>query len=305
MATRSRWHFHFALAAAVAGAAGWLYFRSNQRRSDKESTTTEWARLASTRQSLETRLVSAERERAKWQAELERLAKARAPAAGPPRPVGFPPRTAPDATQLAARAKQAKARLALKYASFFRTVGVDSVTAARFEQLLVEHEAEGIDLVEIARNLPAENRTEFVAEPYWPGSESAFIDPAIAAMRRRMTAQFEADQIALLGEPGYRRLQEYQREEGKRRIVAQLVGDLAMSEVPMTPTQTKQLAGLLAVIDFGGKPVADEKPWPEILARARGVLSASQLAMLKKQADKAESYAAQEAFSRILRESGK
>lgn len=302
MTMRASWRYYFGLAAMLTGVAGWLLYRSAQRRSDAQAIEAERGRLISTQRSLETQLAAAGRERAKSQAELEALAKT---LPGPPRPAGAPPRRVPDAAQLAARAKQARARLTLKYAPFYRAAGLDSATAARFEQAVFEYEAQENDVSEIALKLPPENRTERVPEPYEPGTESVLMDPAIAAMRRRLAAQFEADQIALLGEAGYRRLQEYRREEGKRRVVEQLVGDLAVSEAPLTPAQTSQLAGLLAGIDFGGKRVPDEKPWPEILARAGGVLSAPQLAMLKKQADKAEHAAAHRELSRLLRERDK
>jgi hypothetical protein len=298
----TRWHRFslFALAALVGLAGTLVWRRAHRRQAEQQAVAAERGRLAAAEQQLQARLAALARERTQLETEL--AAHVKQNARPPRRPPGMMLPPPPDAAQLARQATQARARLALKYAAFYRKAGVGAATAERFESLLLEHEAQERDMNQIAIELPAEDRTEAVTEPYGPGAETELMDPAVAAMRRRMKAQFEADQIALLGEAGYRALQAYQRDEPKRQILDRFAGDLILTGHALTPAQSREIDAALAEIDFGGKMRPDKKLWPDILARMQDLLSAPQLAVLKKQSDRAESDAAQAAFSRLLRE---
>jgi hypothetical protein len=191
--------------------------------------------------------------------------------------------------------------MAMKYAAFRRAAGLGEATVRRFEQLLLDREAQESDLWAIARETPPGDRFEMVPVPRSDGVASEVkMDPAVAAIRRQQIAQFEAEQVALLGEAGYRRLLEFQRDEGKRLVVSQLVSDLTLSDSPLTPNQSGQLAAALKAVDFGGKQTPGVAEWREILARTQNLLSAPQLAALKKQAAKADHAAAMAALTKLV-----
>lgn len=80
------------------------------------------------------------------------------------------------------------------YAPFYRAAGIDAAMAKRFEALLREHEEQQRDLQDIVGELPGGDRNEVIVAPN--GTERERVDPALTAMRRRMAAQWEADQIA-------------------------------------------------------------------------------------------------------------
>lgn len=297
---------YLVLAVATVGIVGMVFVRSRNLTAAEQTAMEERASLAAKRRGLDERLAAAERKQVELRAELDRLAIERAKPVGPPlRPTPPAPRS-PSPEQVASQGKQFKARLAVKYAAFYRAAGFDEEMIRRFEQVLADHDAQENDLWIIARDTPRDDRTvvESIQRSDGTTVELRMI-PAIAEIRRQQLAQFEADQIALLGEAGYRQLQEFQRDEGKRLVVSQLVSDLTLTAASLTPAQSGQLAAVLNGVDFGGKPAPGVAVWPEIMARAQNILSAPQLTALKNQVARAEHLAAMAAMTNLVEQEAK
>ena len=297
---------YLVLAVATVGIVGGGFVRSRNRTSAERTATEERASLAGRRHGLDEQLVASERKQVELRAELDRLTAEQAKAVGPPLRRALPPQRSLSAEQVATQGKQFKARLAVKYAAFYRAAGFDEAMIRHFEQQLAEHDAQENDLWTIARDTPRDDRTVMESIQFSNGTTAEQrLTPAIAATRRQQLAQFQVEQIALLGEAGYRRLQEFQRDEGKRLVVSQLVSDLTLTSTSLTPVQSGQLTVALNGVDFGGKLAPGVAQWPEILARAQGLLSAPQLAALKKQAVRTEHLAAMAAMTKLVEQEGK
>lgn len=76
----------------------------------------------------------------------------------------------------------------------------------------------------------------------------------------------------------------------------------ALAESPLTSAQADQLVAILSDKAFADKMAPNVTRRAEILARAGGVLSASQLQVLKKEADRVEASEAMSALSKLHRE---
>ena len=179
--------------------------------------------------------------------------------------------------------KRFRAGLLLRYGSFYRAQSLSPEQIARFEELLSDQEGRRRDLAATAtaRGLPPS-------------------DPAIATLRRENTERFKAEQIALLGEAGYAQLQEFNRDQAKRSIVAQLVSDLALSPTPLSSAQARQLNDTLDELKFKGVPGADRSQWDAVLARVKDFLAPAQLAELQFQAAKSQRQVAMDELSQMI-----
>ena len=176
--------------------------------------------------------------------------------------------------------------LGVKYRPFYRAMAFTPERIARFEELLVSQEGRRHDLTgaAVARGLP-------------------FTDPAIETLRQQDTAKTEAELREFLGDDGCRKLEEYQGGADHRRIVRQLVGDLALSAQPLSPDQGQQLMRVLAELKFDGKAGADRATWDPVLSRAGAFLGPTQLITLQVQAISSQNLAALNEMSRLIRQS--
>jgi len=82
----------------------------------------------------------------------------------------------------------------------------------------------------------------------------------------------------LLGDDGYRKMQEFDRVDSARQLAAQVASSLYFTEAPLAPAQSEQL---IQILDSNraprGGPQASPFDWDAVLAQARDVLSAPQL----------------------------
>ena len=83
----------------------------------------------------------------------------------------------------------------------------------------------------------------------------------------------------LLGDDGYRQFTEFNRVDSARQLAVQVASSLYFTEAPMTPAQSEQL---ILILDNNRSPRSGPQvspfDWDAVLAQARDVLSAPQLA---------------------------
>jgi RNA polymerase sigma factor (sigma-70 family) len=83
----------------------------------------------------------------------------------------------------------------------------------------------------------------------------------------------------LLGDDGYRQFTEFNRVDSARQLAVQVASSLYFTEAPMTPAQSEQL---IQILDNNRSPRSGPQvspfDWDAVLAQARDVLSAPQLA---------------------------
>ena len=83
----------------------------------------------------------------------------------------------------------------------------------------------------------------------------------------------------LLGDDGYRQFTEFNRVDSARQLAVQAASSLYFTEAPLTPAQSEQL---IQILDNNRSPRSGPQvspfDWDAVLAQARDVLSAPQLA---------------------------
>jgi hypothetical protein len=112
-------------------------------------------------------------------------------------------------------------------------------------------------------------------------------DPAITRMRQQMTDEFRAAQTAVLGEAGYRRLEDYERSIAAREFVNEVAGASAILGRGITAAQADLLAEAMAGASAGyreGRMATrniGDIDWDQVLANAAGTLSKEQFGVFK------------------------
>lgn len=164
-----------------------------------------------------------------------------------------------------------RASLSQRLLVYYQMAGLSPAQIASFEALATKHQAE-------ATNLAAAAAAEGLDQS----------DPAIAALRQQQDEQFRADQIALLGDAGYRQLLDFNRSAKALDLVngaAQLAADPADA---YTSTQAEQLMQIVAnaspQYQQGGAVDTTSVDWDRVLAQAAPILSPPQLDALRTQA---------------------
>ena len=162
--------------------------------------------------------------------------------------------------------------IGMKYGSLFRTLGLIPEKVAKFEDNVAKHETDFMDGVAAAN-----------AQGLSTG------DPAFDALMRSLNSKIDADysatQQALLGNDGYRQLQNYDRTVQVRGVVSSLAGAAAVAGVAFTDEQAEQLVDALAASNSdyrGGKTATIQNiDWNLADRQASAFLSDSQLAFFK------------------------
>ena len=266
---------------ACAGALGarWLAVRERAR------TEAAIASLAPRRTSLDAaarryldRLAASERDRAALRAALRTIE----PGSGAAPPRVAEGRALPDIASLIGSNPELfrlglrayRAGLAGHFGRLYRDLGLSPAQIAAFEDLMTEHEEGVLDLGATA-------------------AEEGFRqnDPAVLALRQQQDDQLRAAQVALLGEEGYRRLQQIDRMQPVMDIVTGVATTVATTAAPLSRAQAAALTDFLANSSSsyrnGSKADPETIDWDTALPQAGGLLDPTQAAALKAEADKA------------------
>jgi hypothetical protein len=264
----------FLALALIAAGLAWRRNESTQRA--LTAAREENVRLAADLRRAEGLAEVATRKRTEVEATLE---KARTP----PLPMRAAP--APSVDVQTRMANQTRARLALKYGPLYRVLGFTAEQIARFEQQFIEHEVRGRDITEVENSMRGAWRPGDGPPP--PR------DLAITAMQEAEDKRHQGELAALLGESSYRQFQEFEGTEPRRRFVAQLAGELALTPTPLSGVQAKQLRQVLDDVNYASQETP-EPNWDPILAQARTFLTDAQFAKLEAQSGHARAKATQE-----------
>jgi hypothetical protein len=176
---------------------------------------------------------------------------------------------ASDPAQQAALIRLGRAMVAETYAPLFRKLGLSPEQIDRFESLMSEADERKIDIQAGALTAGLEDSAG-----------------AAATAKRDAESRLHAAQLELLGETGFRQLQEFDRTQSIREwVVWGLAGDLTFTKTPLSAHQGEQLTQILAnacpSYRSGGPTDEDEVDWPTALEQAKGILSEPQWAALK------------------------
>lgn len=179
---------------------------------------------------------------------------------------------------MAAMQAQQRARLDNRYAELFQKLNLSPAQIEQFKVLLAERQASRMDVFAAARNeglTGRENRDE------------------LRALVRQAEAEIDEGIRELLGDAGFAEYQQYELTAPQRGLVNQVETRLSYSASPLTPAQSDALINILATTtegSSGGDRQVRNGPGPlgnsavitdEVLNRAHGLLSASQLEALR------------------------
>jgi hypothetical protein len=178
-----------------------------------------------------------------------------------------------------------RANLGSHYQQLYRALALSPGQIEAFEDLMTEHEEGLLDLEATAAS---------------QGIGTA--DPAFLALRQQQDDQLRAAQIALLGETGYRQLQQLARMQPVQDLVANLATTVALTDTPLGGAQAAEVAGFLANSSSSYRAGDPADPatidWDVALPQARAVLSDAQYSALKAEALKPKLDKMREQFSR-------
>lgn len=162
-----------------------------------------------------------------------------------------------------------RANLGQRFGEFYWLAGLSPPQIAQFEELAVRRQEAAVDLATVASAR---------------GLNDA--DPAIASTRAQQDEQYEADQIALLGDTGYRQLQQFKRQEPAVGLLNNLAYfTQAAGDGSPTRAQTGQLLQIIAnasqSFQQGRSLDLASVDWDQVVAQAADILSPAQLNALK------------------------
>ena len=160
-----------------------------------------------------------------------------------------------------------RASLAATYGPLFERLGLSSDQIEKFKDQLLSRDEKKFD-ADAVREIQGLANT----------------DPAIARFNEQNTTALQTAQQALLGDAGYRQLQDYERSIPARKIVDTFAGTAAVAGTALTPDQAEQLTQVLAntsaVFRSGGR--AEAVDWNAALPSATAILSEAQLGIIKR-----------------------
>ena len=156
-----------------------------------------------------------------------------------------------------------RAGLAAKYGPLIRALKLTPEAAARFQDAFIRKEEDQMDSAALLR---------------MPGGETN--GKALMEFQAKSQADYEASQRALLGEAGFRQLQNYERTSTTRDMVSAIAGVAAVERAPFTPQQADALvqaiAGASENYRKGYQANHNDVDWVAVEAQARAILSPEQ-----------------------------
>jgi hypothetical protein len=218
----------------------------------------------------ETALVIATEKRTEAEAGLQqakvRLEKARsaleklqaAEAAIVDAPKKLPRTTDPDTTLQALQLAAEKAKLRTSYTPLFGKLALTDEQIARFMDIVARREEQHLDVAGIikSRGLTAS-------------------DPIASRLRNEAQSEFKAAQRELLGEIGFKELEEFERSKYARNLVSDLVGIATIRGAPLTTQQAERLVQAVAAAERPRHPTM-KVDWEAVDQQARSVLDEAQ-----------------------------
>ena len=171
-------------------------------------------------------------------------------------------------------AKQ-RAALNLRYGQFYRSLNLTPDQIAKFEKSQTELQQSLADI--------------------WSEASARGLntgDSSVARLTTEPHSLLKTSLVALLGEDGYAKYTQYEKDRSARDVVTSLAGNIYYSE-PLNSTQGTALAGILVAntkvervpMKDEGKntlyTVRNETDWSAVTSQAQGLLSESQLTALK------------------------
>lgn len=186
-----------------------------------------------------------------------------------------------DPTMQAIRLKRIRADLFFRYAGFFRQQGLTAQQIEKFEALKAEHSLNEDDI-----NAAAEN------------NGLVRTDPAVSRLHAQEDDRFRAAVKDLLGPDGLPQLEVFDKSTSERMAVDRLTAVLAETANPVSPLQAKQLIDILAATRMPRptNPAETQIDWNTVEAKARSVLSSTQLIEFRSAARLTQRF---EAFAQI------
>lgn len=161
-----------------------------------------------------------------------------------------------------------RAKSAATFGLLFRTLGLSPAQIEKFKDNVVRREEQQMDLLAVMRELGLTLR-----------------DPAPAKLWVKIEPAYQAAQKELLGEPGYRQLQDYARAAEARNAVSRLAGAATVTGVPFTTQQAEQLVRMVANAssDYrgGGNAFLFAVDWAMVDEEAETILSEAQMNLFK------------------------
>lgn len=155
----------------------------------------------------------------------------------------------------------------LAYLGWYRAMGFSAQKIANFESLLTEYQNRLVDINAAALPLKMEQTS-----------------PEIKALQEENKKQLEADELALLGEDGFKRLQDFKNGAEDRFVVNDVTGALLFTAQPLSADQNGKLLqvmssshGVLPSDDIEDQGMID---WDRVQAQAATFLSSAQTAEL-------------------------
>lgn len=159
--------------------------------------------------------------------------------------------------------KSVQAELALRYRPFYDAAHLSTEQKEKFEQLMLEVE---------------EIKTDFQATA--PKYGFNVLDPAVRDLAGRASAELKAAQIEILGEEGYRQLEEFRRVEPLEVLVNDFAKLSVQASSPLSLEQSEQLLYAMAAASpryrAGERAELDSVDWEKTFTDAQAFLSAEQ-----------------------------
>lgn len=262
------------VAIGVVGVVGWS--ERAAARAARAALSAEQSKIADVdarlRKTVE-RATTLEREVAEYQGELAKwkkqlAAKAQPAPAAPVRrfgPILELIRHDPEAEALYLESKRAD--LAATFGSFFRSRGLSPEAVAKFGAIFLQREEARMDLADVLR---------------LQGEEAS--GKAVATLKAKAEADYEAGLRELLGETGYAQLQDYERSSWMRQMVSAVAGVAVLEHAPISAGQADALVGLIAGASKryrqGGSATDEDIDWDAVLVQAKSILTAEQFLIM-------------------------
>lgn len=265
-------HLFFGLLVAGAASLSLIAWRQATAAREVGAKTSalaesETAARASLQQAQD-RLAAAEREKRTHQAEIDRLRNTAsirkdAPPKSPPRAslsILEMIRDDPEAEALYLESQ--RAQLSSMYGPLIRSLDLSTEGAAKFQAHQLQRRETMMDLNDALRTQGAASAT------------------AVAQLRADAEKRYADAQRELLGDEGYRAMQDYERTASFREVVGMVAGMAAIEHVPLSPEQADALVRAAADASSnyraGGSLVIVALDWAAVETRAREILSPAQ-----------------------------
>jgi len=162
-----------------------------------------------------------------------------------------------------------RSRLIFSYGGFYRAMGLSAAQIAKFEEIRAQSRAHYEDIAMAGETLGFDAK-----------------GPEVAPLIADNEARLRADELTLLGQAGYDRLQAYDQAAPERQFMSSLASNLLFTSAPLSSQQSEQLAQIVSATRQPAPLSAAEPMAPsgidfgEVQAQAANFLSPAQVTEL-------------------------